>query len=130
MSAIGYPDFNGDFSFKCGGSLISELFVLTAAHCEKADRTSPTIIRLGDLDLSKKENNLPEIDINIDKFISHEAYNRNSRENDIALIRMQTPAPFSKSIRPACLYQTENISKPKAVASGWGKEFLNLELIA
>lgn len=128
QSAIGYPDLNGDLSFKCGGSLISERFVLTAAHCEKADRTSPTVVRLGDLDLSKREKNLPEIDVQIDKFISHEAYNKDTNENDIAVIKMQTPAPFSKSIRPACLHQTEAIAKPKAVATGWGEQSLRISL--
>lgn len=121
MCAIGYPDLNDELSFKCGGSLISELFVLTAAHCEKADRTSPSVVRLGDLDLSVREPGLPEIDIGIKEFISHEAYKRDSKENDIAVIKMQKSAPFSKSIRPACIHQTENIGKLKAIATGWGE---------
>lgn len=134
MAGIGYRKFDGQFSFSCGGSLISELFVLTAAHCSKADRVSPSIVRLGDLNLKIKENALDEIDVPIEKFISHEDYNAETRENDIAIIKMAKTVKFSKSIRPACLQQTEAIPKTRAVAIGWGKKinaaiFIKLQVL-
>lgn len=120
MAALGYPDFNGGLAFKCAGSLISDLYVLSAAHCAVADRSRPSVVRLGDLYLGVKEQNLPEIDVPVASFTSHPNYNKESRQNDIALVKMSRPVTFTNSIRPACLWQKPNVASSTAIATGWG----------
>lgn len=91
------------------------------------DRGEPVRVRLGELNLKKNNDGANPIDILVDEIIVHPDYISSSRYNDIALIRLNNIVKFNDHIRPACLYNNNNIYSHKVTATGWGSiEYGNL----
>ncbi|XP_031623197.1 serine protease snake-like [Contarinia nasturtii] len=118
MAAIGFGHSSG-LVYLCGGTLISEHFVMTAAHCEKDRNRGPArVVRLGSIDLTTNDDHTHIIPI--DKIYSHPDYKTSSKYNDIALIRLARSIYFNEFIRPACINVNNNVEWTTAIATGFG----------
>jgi len=107
----------------CGATLISSMWVMTAAHCTESSDPRDIEILLGEHDYYDMYEAV-SLRLKVADIFNHPGYDSDSIDNDFSLLRLAKHVDFDSylHIRPACLPQdpAEDYEGFLATVSGWG----------
>ena len=132
FSALVYGNLDFEDKANCGGVIISENVILTAAHCvdmEPVGADKLTVFQINQLDAARvghSDQFSPEIqEVSIEKKLVHSDWSIYEKfkyfQNDIALLKLSEPLKFDETIAPICLPSADTTVRDTLTLAGWGK---------
>ncbi|XP_050308708.1 serine protease gd-like [Anthonomus grandis grandis] len=124
-----YLENNKDTEYICGGTLVSDKHVITAAHCVTKTRTNVPVQPNRLIMYFGKYNRLSfGADVqerNVESIKVHPSFNASVYYNDIAVVTLASPVEFTNFVRPCCLWDDkdvniENLVGKRGLVVGWG----------
>ncbi|XP_045906338.1 granzyme B(G,H)-like [Micropterus dolomieu] len=103
----------------CGGFLLNEDFVMTAAHCDASSYN--VLLGVHNVRKSSETQNIPVV-----QTFPRKDYDATDFKNDIMLLKLSSKANFNKNVKPIALAGQDDGSLPKScLISGWGRSDRN-----
>lgn len=115
-------------SYICGGSLVNELSIVTAAHCVVDPSTSQVLspaslyVQLGKFKLNLYGDTVQEHAVQ--QVITHTSFQPETNKFDLAILKLATQARFTDYVQPICVFPQPQPNygdgSDKGIVVGWG----------
>lgn len=115
-------------SYICGGSLVNELSIVTAAHCVVDSSTNQVLspaslyVQLGKFKLNLYGDTVQEHAVQ--QVITHPNFQSATNKFDLAILKLATQARFTDYVQPICVFPQPQPNygdgSDKGIVVGWG----------
>ncbi|XP_064482507.1 transmembrane protease serine 9-like [Ornithodoros turicata] len=104
---------------ECGGSILNEYWIVTAASCVRnGQRGFKILAGKHNLKVTESTEQITEAY----EVIQHPSYDSSPRDYDVALVRLARPLSFNYFVGPVCLPESyESYANAYCTATGWGQ---------
>lgn len=118
--------FFGNFTFKCGATIIGDRWLLTAAHCVHGFNAYDFKIRVGEWQVNSFDEPLPYVDADLSAITIHPQFNPKNVHQDFAVLQLKQPLTMQYHINSICLpFPGQYFWGQRCISTGWGKDAFN-----
>ncbi|XP_067618719.1 serine protease snake [Eurosta solidaginis] len=120
MAALGFPSYSGSYDYKCGGSLINNVYIITVAHCCYQSGLAAESVKIGDINLKNTIGDEIFQVRSVAEIVQHPLYDPTYYYHDLALIRLMLPVVYTNFVQPIRLWVSKDIPYDTLHAMGYG----------
>jgi secreted trypsin-like serine protease len=111
-------------SMICGGSIIDNMWIMTAGHCVYGNTNSPSrfTIRAGVFDHNSQTESGEQV-AQVEQIFLHPNFSMSSISWDISLLKLATPLNYTTHISPVCVPKSDAgifVEGADSWVTGWG----------